>query len=432
VDRYRVRTGRAEDVAALAELNAAVQLQEMTGGRPHAGVAAWVRDLFDGHHTVGSEDFLIAEDANTGEVAAGLVGIAQQWRCGPVRLPVVQVELVATDPAHRGNRLTGRLLAALHQRSARGPQLYAIEGIPYFYRRFGYEYAIATGGAPLIPAAALPPGPHTNQAIPPAARSATESDAEALAVVDASVVARDMLVCPRTASVWRYELGGRSRQNLERREVAALLDAAGAVTGYLAYRPSLNPRGELVVVAAASADPAGWPAMIPTALGHLASTAERMSQHSGQPFTRLRLDLDPAHPLSRLGPAGTPRRDYAWYVRVDDPIALLRWYQPALTRRWREADLRWPDDSLIIDTYQHRVRLGFRHGELADVDSQPAAGPRAHATLPIPALLQLALGYRSLPEIQHTWPDCTIRDSTTELFLETGFPRVPAMIWPVT
>jgi hypothetical protein len=344
------------------------------------------------------------------------------------------VELVATDPAHRGNRLTGRLLAALHERSGRdGPVLYAIEGIPHFYRRFGYEYAIATGNAPLIPAAALPPAP-----VPPAAdttpaiRAATPADADGLAAVDRALATQGVLVCPREAGAWRYELSGRDPRNLERHEVAALTDAAGAVTGYLAYRPSLNPLGHLVLVAAACADPAEWPALVPTALGHLASAGHRMSRQTSQPFTGLRPDLDPAHPLSRLGPAGAPRRGYAWYVRVDDPVALLRWWRPALTRRWRDADLRWPGDTLLIDTYRHRIRLGFHHGELTDIDPQPTAGLPPHATIPTPALLQLTLGYRTLPEVLHTWPDCTIRDRTTELFLQTAFPHLPAMIWATT
>ena len=434
-----MRSGRAEDGTALAELNAAVHLQEVTGGAPHAGVAAWVRDLFDGHHTVRPDDFLIAEDVRTGQVAAGQVGIAQRWACDGVRLPVVQVELVATDPAHRGNRLTGRLLAALHERSGRdGPVLYAIEGIPHFYHRFGYEYGIAIGGAPLIPAAALPaaePQPAAGQPAAdttPAIRLATGADADALAAVDRALAAQGTLVCPRQASLWRYELSGRDPHNLERLEVAALLDAAGAVTGYLAYRPSLNPIGQLVLVAAACTDPAEWPALVPTALGHLAGAGHRMSQQTSQPFTGLRPDLDPAHPLSRLGPAGAPRRGYAWYVRVDDPVALLRWWQPALTRRWRTADLRWPGEALLIDTYRHRIRLGFRRGELTDIDTQPTAGLPPHATIPTPALLQLTLGYRTLPEILHTWPDCTIRDRTTELFLQTGFPHLPAMIWATT
>jgi GNAT superfamily N-acetyltransferase len=399
-------------------------------------VAVWVRDLFDGHHTAGPADFLIAEEVRTGQVVAGLVGIAQRWACDGVRLPVVQVELVATDPAHRGNRLTGRLLAGLHERCGRdGPVLYAIEGIPHFYRRFGYEYGIAIGGAPLIPAAALPqPAADTPPAADtaPAIRPATGADADALAAVDRALAAQHTLVCPREASLWRYELSGRHARNLERREVAALTDAAGAVTGYLAYRPSLNPVGQLVVVAAACTQPADWPALVPTALAHLASAGNRMSQQTSQPFTGLRPDLDPAHPLSRLGPAGAPRRGYAWYVRVDDPVALLQWWQPALTRRWRAADLRWPGDTLLIDTYHDRIRLGFGHGELTDIDTQPTPGLRPHATIPIPALLQLTLGYRTLPEILHTWPDVTIRDRTTELFLQTGFPHLPAMIWATT
>jgi hypothetical protein len=117
-DRYVIRPGRASDAADLARLHASVQLQAAMGGRPHHGVAAWVEDLLDGHPAVAPDDFLVAEDSATGSPVASLVGLRQEWSLGGVRLPAVQVELVGTAPEHRGNRLTERLFASLHQRHA--------------------------------------------------------------------------------------------------------------------------------------------------------------------------------------------------------------------------------------------------------------------------------------------------------------------------
>src|SRR4051812_38836763 len=100
---YMIRSGRSDDIDQLATMNAAVHLQAKTGGEPHLGIAAWTRDLFDGHPTAGPADFLVAESA-AGHPVASLVMIRQEWRLGDVQLPVAIIELVGTDPAHRGHR----------------------------------------------------------------------------------------------------------------------------------------------------------------------------------------------------------------------------------------------------------------------------------------------------------------------------------------
>ncbi|MEK8110474.1 GNAT family N-acetyltransferase [Micromonospora sp. M12] len=103
------------------------------------------------------DDFLVAEDTATGRPVASLVGLRQNWSLAGVQLPVAQVELVGTAPEHRGNRLTEHLFAALHQRYALdGVPVQVIEGIPYFYRRLGYDYALANDGACSMPSSALP------------------------------------------------------------------------------------------------------------------------------------------------------------------------------------------------------------------------------------------------------------------------------------
>ena len=56
--------------------------------------------------------------------------------------------------------------------------------------------------------------------------------------------------------------------------------------------------------------------------------------------------------------------------------------------------------------------------------------PQTHAAIPPGALLQLALGHRTLPEVLDSWPDCLLRDRLTEHFLTTAFPHVPVRVWP--
>ncbi|WP_165953724.1 GNAT family N-acetyltransferase, partial [Streptomyces sp. 8K308] len=291
-DPYIIRPGRPADVDRCAALNDAVH--------PYPGISEWTRDLFDGHPAVRPDDFLVAEPAGGGEIVATLVGIRQEWTFGGNRLPVVQVELVGTDHDHRGRRLVGRLFHELHARcAADGTALQVIEGIPYYYRRFGYEYALHIGGAPDVQAEAIrQPPPSSGVAARPVLRPATPADATALARVDRTVAGRDVLACARDERGWLHEISGHRHDSLVRRVVMVLLDDSGEVTGYLVHGRRLEPDGRLTVLAAVCADPGGWPRLTPAMSRHLAE-AGAAAASADRPFTSLRLRLPATHPLAR-------------------------------------------------------------------------------------------------------------------------------------
>jgi predicted acetyltransferase len=69
-----------------------------------------------------------------------------------VPIPAGQVELVATDREYEGRGLVRALMRWAHDRSASLGQLVQVMiGIPYFYRQFGYQYAIAIPEARQMP-----------------------------------------------------------------------------------------------------------------------------------------------------------------------------------------------------------------------------------------------------------------------------------------
>ncbi|MER5457479.1 GNAT family N-acetyltransferase [Micromonospora sp. NPDC002389] len=433
-DRYLVRPGRPCDAAELAALQASVQLSASTDGTPDAGIAAWVEDLLDGHPSVRHDDFVVAEEIATGRLVASLVGLRQDWSLAGVRLPVAQIELVGTLPAHRGNRLTERLFTTLHQRyTTDGVPVQMIEGIPYFYRRLGYDYALANDGAPTVSATALPANGQDQPTGGLTMRPATVTDADALADLDRSLADSTTLTCPRDAATWRYEIAGRRPTATARRTVAVLARDTH-VLGYLVHGVRLSATGELIVVAAAC-PPNQWPQAAPAMHTYLGRTGRQHEASQGRPFTGVRPILDPRHPLILLTPPGAPQRPRGWYVRTGDPCDLLARLRPVLRERWRAANLHWPEATLTIDTYGHAARLTFTDGHLTAVTAvrgavSPPTDPATHAAIPPTALLQLALGHRSLPDVLNLWPDCLLRDRRTEHFLTAAFPTVPVHVWP--
>ncbi|GAB3970964.1 hypothetical protein GCM10027615_28680 [Plantactinospora veratri] len=269
-------------------------------------------------------------------------------------------------------------------------------------------------------------------------RPATVADADDLAGIDRRLADGDALgnalVCPRNAAVWRYEIAGRRPADLARRVVAVLMHGAD-VPGYLVHGARLSAAGELMVFAAACGRPADWSRAAAAMHAYLGHVGRQYEAAAGLPFAAVRPVLDPDHPLARLGPPGVPRRPRGWYVRTGDPVDLIARLQPLLRARWRAADLRWPEPALTIDMYGRAAQLRFTDGELTAVTAirgavSPTTDPGTHAAIPPGALLQLALGHRTLPEVLDTWPDCLLRDRRTEHFLSTAFPRLPVRVWP--
>ncbi|MBN1318435.1 MAG: GNAT family N-acetyltransferase, partial [Anaerolineales bacterium] len=124
-----------QDIELIVALNA-----EMHGENEAKTVQYW---LNTGHPQITPEGWLYVQDEKTGLAAATLCLIPLTWRYGPVPLAAAELGFVATRPAFQKQGLQRALSGAFDRIAlANGYTLAGIEGIPYFYRQFGYEYAV--------------------------------------------------------------------------------------------------------------------------------------------------------------------------------------------------------------------------------------------------------------------------------------------------
>ena len=99
-----------------------------------------------GFPLMGANDFAVVED--TSRPARPIVACTcywnQRWSYGGIAFGLGRPEYVATLPEYRNRGLIRMLFEMIHARSAdRGDSVQAITGIRYYYRQFGYEYALA-------------------------------------------------------------------------------------------------------------------------------------------------------------------------------------------------------------------------------------------------------------------------------------------------
>jgi predicted N-acetyltransferase YhbS len=337
---------------------------------------------------------LVVQDPDAGHAACAVVVdgdrvvstavlLDEQVRVGQgseaVTLPAGQVDLVATDQAYEGRGLVRALMGWAHRRSAeRGHELCVMIGIPYFYRLFGYEYALA-----------IPPAP-TLTGVPDAAgagvlREATAADVPAIVRLQDAVQAYADVAVPHSEPRWRWLLArnGTTQWVVER---DGHVVATGRATG---------PDEGVLLAEAAAADPAAAADLV----AGLAATAGP----EGLAVQRRRGHVDD---VCAPWYGAVDERADQYYVRLPDPAAVLDALRPALWQRHVAAGLDRAGRDLLVSTFGAHYRLpvlddGFGPVQVGGPMQSPGAlGGMGCAPDHLAALLLGPLGVRGLARIR--------------------------------
>ena len=100
-----------------------------------------VKKWIEHHPRMTLKDFFVIKHRD--KIVACLSLIPSKWSIEGIPLKVAELGCVATLPEYRHQGLQRRLMIEYHkQMSEQDYDLAAIEGIPFYYRQFGYEYAL--------------------------------------------------------------------------------------------------------------------------------------------------------------------------------------------------------------------------------------------------------------------------------------------------
>lgn len=414
--------------ATVADTEAVVAFNRVVHADPpafapdeHAG--AWTRELMDGRHpTARAHDFTVVEDTKAGWIASCLCLIPHRLRYGRIELSGGQPELVGTRPEYRRRGLVARQFEEIHRSAdAQGQQLQLIDGIPGYYRQFGYEMALEQKEGRVVDASELGAGaPGEGLRI----RPAEEADAAVLASLQAGGAVRHRLSCLRDEAFWRYELDGRDRRSMRYRELKLVESKAGEPLACLVHYPILLA-GVLPVNLCEAREDALWPELLPILFAELRRTGQAFAARDGGSFGGIRLLLGSEHPLYAAAGARAARRlaSYAWYVRVPDLAGFLRTVAPALEAHLAVSPQAGYGGRIDLSLYRSGLRLQLERGRLVGVESwQPSTEAPGHLGLPELTFLQLLFGFRALAELRGFWPDCVVRDEAVAAVVAALFP----------
>src|ERR1051326_4543532 len=154
-----MRWSTAEDTEHIAELVGMV-FREKANDPPNVVALQHIRALMSGQHPMmGQGDYGLIVDTNKkgNPIVACTALFRHTWTYEGIPFSVGRPEMVGTDDSYRNRGLIRALFEMVHERSeAEGDLVQGITGIPYFYRQFGYEFALDLEGGRRVPVSLMP------------------------------------------------------------------------------------------------------------------------------------------------------------------------------------------------------------------------------------------------------------------------------------
>ncbi len=425
-----LRRSSAKDADALAEFHGRIQSDT---DEPDVRVAAWTRDLVcGGHPTFKPDDFTIVEETKSGKIVSSMNLISQTWTYAGIPFKMGRPELVSTEPEFRNRGLVRQQFEVIHEWSkARDELVQGITGIPYYYRQFGYEMALNLGGYHTgfeVHVPALEKDEEEKFLI----RPAVEADLPFITTTYRQGSQRSLVAAVWDEEMFRYELRGKSEENVNRFSLHLIERRNGEPAGFLALDcnrgiTQICPLFELK-------QGASWYHATQAAIRYMWKVGSENAKKAGKELKAFSFSLEPNHPALEAAHDRLPRvrRPYAWYLRLPDVASFLRLVAPALEQRLANSPCLGYTGDFTLGFYRSGLRLKFEEGRLAAAeDWMPRPKDYGKAAFPGLTFLQLLFGYRTLDELMDAFADCYAVDDLRPV-LRALFPKQPSNVWMVS
>lgn len=369
-----------------------------------------VKKWIENHPAMTRKDFHVIK--HHGRIVACLNMIPSKWSVGGVELKVSELGCVATLPEYRHQGLQHMLHAEYHKQvSEQGYDLSAIEGIPYFYRQFGYEYAL-----PLLEQTMMRLDKVPDCKINHSIRRFTQSDIPVADRLLRKAQEKFYVRTIRDRGIWRMQ--EETGMVAEYKFNGYVIEENQVVTAY--FRTSENPaEKELFLREITDVDQTGAQSIlaflkdigVKRGLETLVATISYQES-----FTKHMVATGEAKQAS----------PYAWQLRVTDYVNMFRKMKPLFEKSLALSAYRRLTEKLNFNFYRFTIQLMIENGAIEDVQHLKTSEDRTIRASPL-VFTQLLFGYRSREELQAIYPDFIVRPSHAHL-VDVLFPKMVSYI----
>ena len=395
----------------------------------------WTRDLISGESpTFETGDITIVEDTTIDEIVSTCCLISQVWSYEGIPFKVGRPELVGTLKAYRRHGLVRDQFNILHEWSAeRGELVQVITGIPFYYRQFGYEMALNLSGGRYGYEMHIPELKE-GEAEKYHFRPAEEKDIPFLMKTYERGCQRSMISSVFDEALWRYEISGKRKYNVNRREIYIIEELPGKPVGFIGLPPVKWGHSNMLNLYEID-EGIAWTDVTPSVIRFLWRNGLEKAEEQGATQKIFGFWLGESHPAYQVAATkiARERKPYAYYMRVPDLAAFLDLIKPVLESRLAQSAFVNYSDELKLSFYKDGLNIQFEHGKITSITNigfDELEG--ANAQFPSLIFLHLVFGHRTVGELKYIYSDLETKDEETANLIDALFPKKISDVWPVS
>jgi predicted acetyltransferase len=375
------------------------------------GVDKLAKKLIDFHRGMTLNNFFVVK--HKGKMVSTLNLIPVAWSIGGIRLKVAEMGHVGTLPEFRGKGFIQRLVEEYHREvQKQGYDISVIEGIPYFYRQFGYEYALPLLEETRIRLDEIPES-KTNIRIRPFSEEDVPTAKRLLEWSQRKFFVHSV----RDGNVWKTQQKTGIASDPEPFEGYAA-EEQGKMVAYFRIRE--NPKEkELLLTEITEVDQLVAQAV----LSFLRTCGNRRNLET------LSANISYEEPfVKHLVSLGALKRvpTYAWQIRITDYVRMFRKLKPLFERRLADSMYNRLTETLNFNFRVFTVQVAVKDGKIADIRKIEGSERSPIGLNPL-AFAQLLMGYKNRQELEETVPDVRIAVSHRHL-TDVLFPKMPSYV----
>ena len=388
-----------EDFIKILELNVAVHGEE---------IKEYIERIYKEHPKKKDILWFYIKDNSTGQIISLLTLLPLEWKFEGKLLQVCEMGFVGTLKEYRGKGLIGKL-NEFYERvmMERGYLLTCLRGIPYYYRRLGYEFVLSLDERFSLSPNQIPSMELSHIDIRKASRKDIDYIKEKYNSNSNSFLISNNF---DTESFYFKFMNDSFNDN---KLLAYIIEEKGKPEGYFLFGKSFD--NEVYTIITPQLSP---PQMI------------KLLQHINEyPKKEHDLNLNVAE-FSEFGKyiisiGGKLQSNYGWQIKVPDLKRFFESIKVVLENRIEKSKFNNLSKTVIISDYKQSIELIFNNGKIEAIKSESGYPDAEKCDVRIPGamLLKLLLGDKTVDEINYIVKDARINPSSKNL-IQILFPQV--------
>ncbi|NHJ22474.1 MAG: GNAT family N-acetyltransferase [Candidatus Lokiarchaeota archaeon] len=371
----------------------------------------YVNRLYMEHPRKSKIYWIYIEKIDTNELVSMITLMPLEWNFNGVNIPLCEMGLVGTLPEYRHRGLIG-IMNEIYEILMRqeGYLLSVIRGIPYYYRKFGYEFALNLDEHIILNKDLIPSKEINNIYF----QKATKQDLSFIKSIYNKEQENFYISNGFNPDCFIYKCMNDDFDNnflntfiLKRNKESISYFSLGMSFDYAAY--------SLIV-----------PELDDDYIIKILQFVRDLDKDKDQIVFNVNSETQFGQFLSSIG--GEKDLGYGWQIKILDLKEFLLAIKPILEQRIESSSFKGLSQDFVISDYRYSYFLRFKSGKIEGIESKQGYPLPESCDVKIPSsnLIKLLLSDKTFNEIKHIVKDSMLKPMSEEL-LEILFPKKPSI-----